>query len=159
MPQEIGYARVSKTEQHLALQLDALKNRGVVRVFTDKQTGIRFDRKAFLAAIAYLNEGDTLVVWKLDRLGRSLQQLIETLEKLKKRNINLVSLTEEVNTSTPTGMLFFQLIAMLAEFEHNSISERTKAGLEAARQRKNRGQAQTEDRRHQDSHCKAAPCF
>jgi len=159
MSQEIGYARVSKTEQHLSLQLDAMKKRGVVRVFTDKQTGIRFDRKAFLAAIAYLNEGDTLVVWKLDRLGRSLQQLIETLEKLKKRNINLVSLTEEVNTSTPTGMLFFQLIAMLAEFEHNSISERTKAGLEAARQRKNRGQAQTEDRRHQDSHCKAAPCF
>ena len=135
MPQEIGYARVSKTEQHLALQLDALKKRGVVRVFTDKQTGIRFDRKAFLAAMEYLNEGDTLVVWKLDRLGRSLQQLIETLEKLKKRNIHLVSLTEDVNTSTPTGMLFFQLIAMLAEFEHNLISERTKAGLDAARAR------------------------
>ena len=135
MPQEIGYARVSKTEQHLALQLDALKKRGVVRVFTDKQIGVRFDRKAFLAAIEYLNEGDTLVVWKLDRLGRSLQQLIETLERLKKRNINLVSLTEDVNTSTPTGMLFFQLIAMLAEFEHNIISERTKAGLEAARAR------------------------
>jgi DNA invertase Pin-like site-specific DNA recombinase len=139
MSQEIGYARVSKTEQHLALQLDALKKRGVVRVFTvfntDKQTGVRFDRKAFLAAIEYLNEGDTLVVWKLDRLGRSLQQLIETLERLKKRNINLVSLTEEVNTSTPSGMLFFQLIALLAEFEHNIISERTKAGLEAARAR------------------------
>ena len=84
MSQEIGYARVSKTEQHLALRLDALKKRGVVRVFTDKQTGVRFDRKAFLAAIAYLNEGDTLVVWKLDRLGRSLKQLIETLVKLKK---------------------------------------------------------------------------
>jgi DNA invertase Pin-like site-specific DNA recombinase len=82
-----------------------------------------------------LNEGDTLVVWKLDRLGRSLQQLIETLEKLKKRNIHGVSLTEDVNTSTPTGMLFFQLIAMLAEFEPNIISERTKAGLEAARAR------------------------
>jgi len=71
----------------------------------------------------------------LDRLGRSLQQLIESLERLKKRNIHLVSLTEEVNTSTPTGMLFFQLSAMLAEFEHNLISERTKAGLEAARAR------------------------
>ena len=81
----------------------------------------------------YLNQGDTLVVWKLDRLGRSLQQLIETLEKLKKRNIHLVSLTEDVNTSTPTGILFFQLIAMLAEFEHNIISERTKAGLDEAR--------------------------
>jgi DNA invertase Pin-like site-specific DNA recombinase len=106
MSQEIGYTRVSKTEQHLALQIDALKKRGVARIFTDKQTGVRFDRKAFLAAIAYLNEGDTLVVWKLDRLGRSVQQLIETLERLKIRNINVVSLTEDVNTSTPTGMLF-----------------------------------------------------
>jgi DNA invertase Pin-like site-specific DNA recombinase len=130
MSQEIGFARVSKAEQHLALQLDALKKRGVARIFTDKQTGVRFDRKEFLAAMEYLNEGDTLVVWKLDRLGRSLQQLIETLERLKKRNVHLVSLTEEVNTSTPTCMLFFQLIAMLAEFEHNLISERTKQALQ-----------------------------
>ena len=77
---EIGYARVSKTEQHLALQLDALKKRGVIRIFTDKQTGIRFDRAQFLAALEYVNPGDTLVVWKLDRLGRSLKQLIETVE-------------------------------------------------------------------------------
>src|SRR5207237_10464728 len=109
MSQEIGDARVSKMGQYLALQLDALKKRGLVRVLSDKQNGVRFDLKAFLAALEYLNEGDTLVVWKLDRLGRSLQQLIETLEKLKKRNIHLVSLTEDVNTSTPTGMLFFQL--------------------------------------------------
>jgi DNA invertase Pin-like site-specific DNA recombinase len=100
MSQEFGYARVSKIEQHLALQVDALKKRGVMRIFIDKQTGVRFDRKAFLAAIAYLNEGDTLVVWKLDRLGRSLQQLIETFQNLKKQNINLVSLTEDVNNST-----------------------------------------------------------
>lgn len=113
MPQEIGYARVSKTEQHLALQFDALKKRGVVRIFTDKQTGVRFDRKAFLAAMEYLNEGDTLVVWKLDRLGRSLKQLIETLENLKKRNMHLVSLTEDVNTSSPSGMLFFSLLRCL----------------------------------------------
>ena len=139
MSQEIGYARVSKAEQHLALQIDALKKRGVVRVFTDKQTGVRFDRKAFLAAIEYLNKGDILVLWKLDRLGRSLKQLIETLERLKKRNVHLVSLTEDVNTSTPTGMLFFQLIAMLAEFEHNLISERTKAGLEASHARWRKG--------------------
>ncbi len=132
---EIGYARVSKTEQHLALQLDALKNRRVIRIFTDKQTGIRFDRKEFLAAMDYLNEGDTLVVWKLDRLGRSLKQLIETVENLQKRNINLVSLTEHIDTTTATGKLFFQFIAMLAEFERNLISERTKAGIEAARAR------------------------
>ncbi len=90
----IGYARVSKTEQHLELQLDALKKYGRIRIFTDKETGIRFDRKELLNALNYLNEGDTLVVWRLDRLGRSLKQLIETLEQLKARKINLVSLTE-----------------------------------------------------------------
>lgn len=132
---EIGYARVSKTEQHLELQLDALKKRGVIRIFTDKQTGTRFDRKEFLAALDYLNKGDTLVVWKLDRLGRSLKQLIETIENLQERKINLVSLTEHIDTTTATGKLFFQFIAMLAEFERNLISERMKAGLEAARAR------------------------
>ena len=132
---EIGYARVSKTEQHLGLQLDALKKRQVIRIFTDKQTGTRFDRKEFLAALDYLNAGDTLVVWKLDRLGRSLKQLIETVEGLQKRQINLVSLTEHIDTTTATGKLFFQFIAMLAEFERNLISERTKAGLDAARSR------------------------
>src|SRR5258708_37143444 len=95
--QEIGYARVSKTERHLALQLAALKKRWVVRVFTAKQTGTRFDRKEFLAALDYLNEGDTLVVWNRDRLARTLVQLIEPLEKLRKRKINLVQLTEGVN--------------------------------------------------------------
>jgi hypothetical protein len=84
-----------------------------MRIFIDKQTGVRFDRKAFLAAIAYLNEGDTLVVWKLDRLGRSLQQLIETLENLKKQNINLVSLTEDVNNSTLLACCFFSLLRCL----------------------------------------------
>src|SRR6266571_7189432 len=132
---EIGYARVSKTEQHLALQLDALKKRRVIRIFTDKLTGTRFDRQEFVEALAYLNAGDTLVVWKLDRLGRSLKQLIETVENLQKRNINLVSLTEHIDTTTATGKLFFQFIAMLAEFERNLISERTKAGLDAARAR------------------------
>ncbi len=132
---EIGYARVSKTEQHLGLQLDALQKRGVVRIFTDKQTGTRFDRQELVAALAYLNSGDTLVVWRLDRLGRSLKQLIETAENLQKRKINLVSLTEHIDTTTATGKLFFQFIAMLAEFERNLISERTIAGLDAARAR------------------------
>src|SRR6266567_2152914 len=131
----IGYARVSKTEQHLGLQVDALKKYGCIRLFTDKQTGTRFDRKELLAALDYLNEGDTLVVWRLDRLGRSLKQLIETAENLQKRTINLVSLTEHIDTTTATGKLFFQFIAMLAEFERNLISERTKAGLDAARAR------------------------
>ncbi len=131
----IGYARVSKTDQHLGLQIDALKKYGCIRLFTDKQTGTRFDRKELLAALDYLNAGDTLVVWKLDRLGRSLKQLIEAVEKLKTRKIHLVSLTEHLDTTTATGMLFFQFIAMLAEFERNLISERTMAGLESARDR------------------------
>jgi len=135
----IGYARVSKTEQHLELQLDALKKYGCIRIFTDKETGIRFNRKELLNALDYLNEGDTLVVWRLDRLGRSLKQLIETLEQLKARKINLVSLTELIDTTTATGTLFFQFIAMLAEFERNLISERTKAGLDAARARGHKG--------------------
>jgi DNA invertase Pin-like site-specific DNA recombinase len=131
----IGYARVSKEEQHLGLQLDALQQYGVVRVFTDKHTGTRFDRKALLATLAYLNEGDTLVVWKLDRLGRSLKELIETVEHLQQCTIALVSLTEHIDTTTATGTLFLQFMAMLAEFERNLISERTKAGLVAARAR------------------------
>src|SRR5216684_2324770 len=135
----IGYARVSKTDQHLGLQIDALKKYGCIRLFTDKQTGTRFDRKELLAALEYLNEGDTLVVWRLDRLGRSLKQLIETAEKLKTRKINLISLTEHLDTTTATGMLFFQFVAMLAEFERNLISERTKAGLDSARARGKKG--------------------
>ncbi len=135
----IGYARVSKVEQHLGLQLDALKKYGCIRIFTDKQTGTRFDRKELLAALDYLNEGDTLVVWKLDRLGRSLKQLIETVEQLKQRKITLVSLTEHLDTGSATGMLFFQFIAMLAEFERNLISERTRAGLDSARARGKKG--------------------
>src|SRR6266487_6396304 len=135
----IGYARVSKEEQNLSLQLDALKKHGVIRTFTDKQTGTRFDRKEFLATLAYLNEGDTLVVWKLDRLGRSLKELIETVENLQKRSIALVSLTEHIDTTTATGKLFLQFLAMLAEFERNLISERTRAGLDAARARGRKG--------------------
>ncbi len=131
----IGYARVSKEEQHLGLQLDALKKHGVIRVLTDKQTGTRFDRKEFLAALVYLNEGDTLVVWKLDRLGRSLKELIETVENVQKRNMALVSLTEQIDTTHATGKLCLQFLAMLAEFERHLMSERTKAGLAAARAR------------------------
>src|SRR6266550_3092410 len=132
---KIGYARVSKVEQHLALQLDALKKYGCIRIFTDKQTGTRFDRVELVKALDYLNSGDTIVVWNLDRLGRSLKQLIETVENLQKRQVNLVSLTEHIDTTTATGKLFLQFIAMLAEFERNLISERTKAGLDAARAR------------------------
>jgi DNA invertase Pin-like site-specific DNA recombinase len=107
----IGYTRVSKVEQHLGLQIDALKKYGCIRLFTNKQTGTRFDRKELLAALDYVNEGDTLVVWKLDRLGRSLKQLIETVEKLKAWKINLVSLIEHIDTTTTTGLLYEQRLS------------------------------------------------
>ncbi|MHB8598388.1 MAG: recombinase family protein [Ktedonobacteraceae bacterium] len=136
----IGYARVSKTEQNLDLQLDALKKAGCVRVFTDKLTGTKFEqRKQFQAALEYLNTGDTLVVWKIDRLGRSLKQLILTLEQLAAKDIQLVITTQNIDTTTPIGKMFFYLVALFAEFEHDLISERTKAGLEAARARGHKG--------------------
>lgn len=135
----IGYARVSKDEQNLDLQLDALRNAGCVRIFTDKLTGTRFDRKALHQALNYLNAGDSLVVWKLDRLGRSMVDLVATIIGLNKRTIHFVSLTENIDTTTAVGKMFLQFLAMLAEFERNLISERTKAGLEAARARGRKG--------------------
>jgi DNA invertase Pin-like site-specific DNA recombinase len=135
----IGYARVSKDEQNLDLQLDALKKAGCVRIFTDKLTGTRFDRKALTQALDYLNEGDSLVVWRLDRLGRSMVDLVNTIMGVSKRHIHFVSLTEHIDTTTAVGKMFLQFLAMLAEFERNLISERTRAGLEAARARGRKG--------------------
>src|SRR5438105_3866264 len=122
----IGYARVSKDEQNLDLQRDALEKARCARIFTDKLTGTRFDRKELVKALEYLNDGDTFVVWKLDRLGRSLVDLVNIVNALKKRNITFQSLTENIDTTTATGKLFFQFIAMMAEYERNLISERTK---------------------------------
>jgi len=135
----IGYARVSKTEQHLELQLDALNKAGCEQIFTDKITGSKTERKGLEEALSHLRKGDTLVVWRLDRLGRSLKHLIETLTGLHEKGIEFKSLTENIDTSTPTGMLMFHLIGALAEFERNLIRERTNAGLEAARARGHKG--------------------
>lgn len=135
----IGYARVSKTEQHLELQLDALHKAGCEQIFTDKITGTKEERKGLQDALSHLRKGDTLVVWRLDRLGRSLKHLIETLTGLHEKGIEFKSLTENIDTSTPTGMLMFHLIGALAEFERNLIRERTNAGLEAARARGHNG--------------------
>ena len=131
----IGYARVSKTEQHLELQLDALNKAGCEQIFTDKITGSKIERKGLEEALSHLRKGDTLVVWRLDRLGRSLKHLIETLTGLREKEIEFKSLTENIDTSTPTGVLMFHFIGALAEFERNLIRERTNAGLEAARAR------------------------
>ena len=131
----VGYARVSTQEQDLALQLDALHGAGCERVFEEKASGAQRDRPALKAALDYMREGDTLVVWKLDRLARSLKQLIETVEAFAGRGIGLRSLTEAIDTTTAGGKLVFHIFAALAEFERGVIRERTLAGLQAARAR------------------------
>jgi DNA invertase Pin-like site-specific DNA recombinase len=133
----IGYARVSKNEQNLDLQRDALIKAGCneKNIFTDKITGTKAERKGLEQALSHLRSGDTMVVWRLDRLGRSLKHLIETVTKLQRQNIAFQSITENINTSTATGQLVFHIFGALAEFERNLIRERTIAGLEAARAR------------------------
>jgi DNA invertase Pin-like site-specific DNA recombinase len=137
----VGYARVSTDEQNLDLQRDALLNAGVSAkdIYTDKITGVKADRPGLTLALSHLREGDTLVVWRLDRLGRSLKHLIETVTTLKDQGISFKSLTENIDTSTATGTLVFQIFGALAEFERNLIKERTAAGLEAARSRGRKG--------------------
>lgn len=131
----VGYARVSTQDQNLALQLDALKAAGCEKVFVEKASGAQRDRPELKAALEYVRAGDSLVVWKLDRLARSLKQLIETVEHLGSRQIGLRSLTEAIDTETAGGKLVFHVFGALAEFERSIIRERTRAGLDAARAR------------------------
>jgi DNA invertase Pin-like site-specific DNA recombinase len=135
----VGYARVSTQDQNPALQLDVLKAAGCEKLFVEKASGAQRDRPELLAALDYLRAGDSLVVWKLDRLARSLKQLIETVELLESRRIGLRSLTEAIDTTTAGGKLVFHVFGALAEFERSIIRERTKAGLEAARARGKKG--------------------
>jgi len=135
----VGYARVSTQDQNPDLQLDALKVAGCEKMFVEKASGAQRDRPELLAALDYLRAGDSLVVWKLDRLARSLKQLIETVELLESRSIGLRSLTEAIDTTTAGGKLVFHVFGALAEFERSIIRERTKAGLEAARARGKKG--------------------
>ena len=131
----IGYARVSTQDQKPDLQTDALEKAGCEKIFIEKASGAQRDRPELKAALDYIRAGDTLVVWKLDRLARSIKQLIETVEALEKRGIGFRSLTENVDTTTSSGKLIFHIFASLAEFERSIIRERTKAGLDAARAR------------------------
>ena len=131
----IGYARVSTVDQNPDLQIDALTKAGCGRVFTDKASGALADRPQLTAALDYLRPGDTLVVWKLDRLGRSLRHLVDTVTALQRREVGFRSLRESLDTTTATGRLIFHLFAALAEFERDLIRERTQAGLSAARAR------------------------
>ncbi len=135
----IGYARVSTPDQKLSLQHDALERAGCERVFDDQASGARTDRPGLAEALTYLRAGDTLVVWKLDRLGRSMSHLIEKIGELASRGIGFRSLTENIDTTTPGGMLVFNIFGSLAQFERDLIRERTQAGLRAARERGSKG--------------------
>ena len=131
----IGYARVSTQEQNLDLQIIALQEAGCKKIFTEKASGGQRDRPELIAAMDYVRPGeDVLVVWKLDRLARSIKQLIETVEKFEAQKIGFLSLTESINTTTSGGRLIFHIFASLAEFERSIIRERTTAGLRAAKQ-------------------------
>lgn len=131
----VGYARVSTADQNLDLQRDALGQAGCGKTFTDVISGAQAERPGLTEALAYLREGDTLVVWKLDRLGRSLPNLIETVQALQSRGVGFKSLQESLDTTTSGGKLIFHLFAALAEFERDIIRERTQAGLASARAR------------------------
>lgn len=130
----IGYARVSTGDQNTDAQKAALGDAGCVRIFTDRASGAKADRPQLAAALDYLNPGDTLVVWRLDRLGRSLTHLVEVVHELGDRDIEFRSLTEAIDTTTPSGRLLFHVAAAFAEFERDLIRERTRAGLAAARE-------------------------
>ncbi len=131
----IGYARVSTNDQDTQLQLDALNLVGCERIYEEKQSGAKTDRPELLQCLKSLREGDLLIVWKLDRLGRSLQHFIETVTDLENRQIGFQSLTENIDTTSPTGKLIFHIFGSLAEFERGLIRERVKAGLAAAKKK------------------------
>jgi DNA invertase Pin-like site-specific DNA recombinase len=135
----VGYARISTYEQNLDLQLDALKNAGCGQFFKDIVSGTKDEREGLFQALQYVRSGDTLVVWRLDRLGRSLSHLIETIRELANRGVGFRSLTENIDTTTSGGKLVFHFFGALAEFERDLIRERTLAGLQAARARGRRG--------------------
>ena len=136
----IGYARVSTLDQKLDLQIEALQKIGCSKIFTDIASGAKSDRPGLEEALNYLREGDTLVVWKLDRLGRSLSHLLQIIETLSQRGIQFKSITDSaIDTTTPSGQLMLSMIAALSEFERNLIRERTKEGLAVAKARGRKG--------------------
>jgi DNA invertase Pin-like site-specific DNA recombinase len=135
----IGYARVSTHDQNLLLQKEALEKVGCERIYTDEVSGIKSKKPNLEKVLEMLRENDTLVVWKLDRLGRSVKSLIELVQNLEDQNIHFRSITDSIDTSTPSGRFFFHVMASLAQMERELIVERTKAGLEAAKKMGRRG--------------------
>ncbi|OIJ21876.1 resolvase [Anaerobacillus alkalidiazotrophicus] len=144
---KIGYARVSTQEQSLDLQLDALEKAGCEKIYQEKMSGMKDDRLQLNQLIEYAREGDVLVVYKLDRLGRSTKRLIELSEELQERGIELVSIRDSIDTTTAVGKAMFKMLAVLSEMERDLISERTRAGLESARARGRKGGRPKKDNR------------
>ncbi|KHK00167.1 recombinase family protein [Desulfovibrio sp. TomC] len=136
---QIGYVRVSTRDQKPYLQMDALREAGCERIFEETASGTKRDRPELVAAYDYMRSGDTLVVWKLDRLARSTRQLLETVEALEQRGIGLKILTQNMDTTSAGGRLIFTVFSAIAEFEREIICERTRAGLDAARFRGRKG--------------------
>lgn len=130
----VGYARVSTKEQNYEMQIQALRNAGCEKIFSEKESGNSDDRREFKKVLTFLREGDTLIVWKLDRLGRSISQSSRVLETLKEKKVSVVSLIENIDTRTIFGEWLFYFASIFAEMERNSIIERTKAGIKFARE-------------------------
>ncbi|ACX80394.1 site-specific recombinase (plasmid) [Aggregatibacter actinomycetemcomitans D11S-1] len=130
----VGYARVSTKEQNYEMQIQALRNAGCEKIFSEKESGNSDDRREFKKTLTFLREGDTLIVWKLDRLGRSVSQSSRVLETLKEKKVSVVSLIENIDTRTIFGEWLFYFASIFAEMERNSIIERTKAGIKFARE-------------------------
>ncbi len=130
---KIGYARISTKEQNIKLQIEALEKAGCEKIYEDVLSGAKHQRPGLNLALEVLRSGDVLTVWKLDRLGRSVKQLVELVGDFEKNGIHLNSITEGINTSTPSGRFFFHMMASLAEMERALIIERTRVGLETAR--------------------------
>jgi len=149
----IGYARVSTEDQNLELQLATLKRASCKRIFTDKVSGAKADRPGLRETLSHLRETDTLVVWKLDRLGRSVKGLVDLVNELQERDVHFKSLTDGIDTKTPAGRFFFHVMASLAQMERELIIERTRAGLEAA---KRQGRVGGRKRRMSEGKVKAA---
>jgi DNA invertase Pin-like site-specific DNA recombinase len=135
MGEKIGYARMSTREQNLSSQVDALNNAGCIRIFTDKISGKEFKREGLTACLDYLRADDTLVIYRLDRLGRSVKEMLDLCAKLEMRRIKLVSLKDNLDTSSAVGKFTMQILASLAEYNRSLILEGCKAGIEAAQKR------------------------
>ncbi|PWW02501.1 DNA invertase Pin-like site-specific DNA recombinase [Paenibacillus cellulosilyticus] len=136
---KVGYSRVSTLDQSLDLQIDALNKEGCIKIYQEKASGKNDDREELAKALDYLREGDALVVYKLDRLARSTKKLIELSELLEQRGIELISIRDNIDTTSAVGKAMFRMLAVIAELERDIISERTMAGLEAARARGRKG--------------------